>query len=432
MTWDPPLALVGSAPLVPGSWLAWVVTYWAHSAVFILLVSGLRRWRPRSGAFLAHWQRVALLGPLITSSVWTSFAGDPSWDAGSSVTTRTADLSMSTEARVVATSVNVDGGFGWIVAGFVLFGVVVATVRGVRLLKGVARTRRVLRTRRPIVEPALLRLTESIARLARVDGSVHLSHCQGISVPQLVGRREVCLPTELTTVLTRAELRTVIAHEIAHVQRLDWLWFPAFTLLQTLLAFQPLNRWLASAYVSDAEWDCDRRAVEWTSDPQSLAQALVRVAERALAVRSTWVATMASRRGETSRRVQQLVEGANDRYVTHRASHVAPIVFALLLVPWTARFVPTRGDVLVRPQKTAHAVPVATSPTAQLGESPLGAGPQLTEEEQLELAEQRHMLDSELQRRLWVDGEPEDSVEVMQLRRELQRIQSIEFAADDN
>ena len=144
--------------------------------------------------------------------------------------------------------------------------------------------RRRLGLRRKLTDgPLLERLQRVRARVAlRV---VTLSESGDIDSPLVLGRSEICIPSSGFAILTDAELEAVFAHELAHLERGDGVWFPIVGLLGSMLWFHPVTRWVCVQVRQRAELACDARCVELTGDPRALALALTHVAARAAAAR---------------------------------------------------------------------------------------------------------------------------------------------------
>jgi len=89
----------------------------------------------------------------------------------------------------------------------------------------------------------------------------------------------VLLPVDFAEGLSDLELRTVAAHELAHVRRHDALLLAVVSLVRAALFFHPLA-WLAARRVAHlAEVAADDAALEATGEPVSYAKVLARLAE---------------------------------------------------------------------------------------------------------------------------------------------------------
>lgn len=87
-------------------------------------------------------------------------------------------------------------------------------------------------------------------------------------------RPVVWLPASIVTGLPREQLEALIAHELAHVARLDWLWNGLQCVIEALLFFHPAAWWLGRRIRIEREHACDDLAVAACGDAIALAEAL--------------------------------------------------------------------------------------------------------------------------------------------------------------
>ena len=90
---------------------------------------------------------------------------------------------------------------------------------------------------------------------------------------------KIVLPTNLDSRLSKAELDSLLAHEIGHLARGDVLWLHVGRLLTSVLAWQPLNFLARRQWQLQAEFASDDWAISRSVDPVSLARCLTIVAE---------------------------------------------------------------------------------------------------------------------------------------------------------
>jgi beta-lactamase regulating signal transducer with metallopeptidase domain len=143
-----------------------------------------------------------------------------------------------------------------------------------------------------------------------------VTHVHDIVVPQVVGllRPTILLPTSALSGLTPAELEMILAHELAHVQRLD-MWVNLLQRLsEAVLFFNPALWYLSRQISAYREYCCDEQTCgsgnESASSRVQYAQALLRVVELAKgAGHGRQVAALAAtgnRPSELQRRVARL------------------------------------------------------------------------------------------------------------------------------
>jgi len=107
---------------------------------------------------------------------------------------------------------------------------------------------------------------------------VRLSSSAALQSPVAFRRTEICLPDEVVREFAEPHQRSLIAHEMAHLERRDPAWFAATEVIAALSAFQPLVHVVIRAFRRDVELICDEAAVRKTNDQRSLIGALALLA----------------------------------------------------------------------------------------------------------------------------------------------------------
>ncbi len=167
-----------------------------------------------------------------------------------------------------------------------------------------------------------------IARKLSVSGPVKVLESSLVSVPTAVGwlRPAILLPASAFTGLTPQQLEAVLAHELAHVRRHDYLVNVLQTAVETLLFYHPAVWWVSRQIRAEREHVCDDMAVRVTGDAMTYARALTRI-ER---LRTTApLLAMAADGGSLRSRVSRLVEGPP------RPRHLSPLLVGLFLIVGT-------------------------------------------------------------------------------------------------
>jgi bla regulator protein blaR1 len=126
------------------------------------------------------------------------------------------------------------------------------------------------------VESVVAELRTSLALRARVD--VRRSH--RASVPMVLGwlRPVILLPAGTTNSLAPGQLRTILAHELAHVRRRDYLANLVQMAAETLLFHHPAAHWVSRRIRTEREYCCDDVAVSVGADAADYARASSSVA----------------------------------------------------------------------------------------------------------------------------------------------------------
>jgi bla regulator protein blaR1 len=124
----------------------------------------------------------------------------------------------------------------------------------------------------------------SLAARFGIRRSVDLLATAAVEAPTLFGvlKPAILLPTALLLRLPPAQLELILAHELCHVRRWDYLANLAQVVLETLLFYHPVVHWLSSRVRADRELCCDRSVLDMMdAPPWRYAQALAGLAEAA-------------------------------------------------------------------------------------------------------------------------------------------------------
>ena len=280
----------------------WLATYLMHSTLWLasawLLVRVLR------SPALAEWVwRTALVGGLVTASLHGRIGGLEPAAAVHVARPERAVIALEPATQGLAQPGRPDGMvptpraerapgapglFGLLsappargpirwyhaLAGLWLLGAAVALAHLVHLRR---RLRRLLAHRGPVEGGPLAEALERVRTAAGSARSVRLTCSSRLASPVALAGDEICVP-ERARELGPRELETMLAHELAHLERRDPAWLRATSALERILFPQPMNRLAARRLEQAAEYLCDERAVEWTGAGVALARCLHQVA----------------------------------------------------------------------------------------------------------------------------------------------------------
>jgi beta-lactamase regulating signal transducer with metallopeptidase domain len=136
------------------------------------------------------------------------------------------------------------------------------------------------RMRRVGVQPvsrSVLGLAERLGTQIGLKRSVQVVRSTVVSVPAAIGvlRPMILLPVSVVSGLTPDQLASVIAHELAHIRRHDFLVNAMQTVVEAFLFYHPLA-WRVSRRVrQEREYCCDDEAVAACGNLTNYAQALL-------------------------------------------------------------------------------------------------------------------------------------------------------------
>jgi len=134
---------------------------------------------------------------------------------------------------------------------------------------------------------------------------IRYCECLHLQAPAVVGwfRPVILLPVTALTGLTELQLRAVIAHELAHVKRLDCFVNLFQIAAETLLFYHPAVWWLSNRIRAERENCCDDAAIAACGNAVEYARALTLLAER----RAAPALAMAANRSPLAARVARLL-----------------------------------------------------------------------------------------------------------------------------
>ncbi len=145
---------------------------------------------------------------------------------------------------------------------------------------------------------------------------LRLSPAGRLDAPVAIGclKPLVLLPAALLSGLPVPLLEALLAHELAHVRRQDYLAHLLQSLVEALLFFHPVVWWLSSRLRQERELVADALAARALDDPRRLAQALhalaeldVRAGADAQEIRPLPPMAMSARGGRLLPRIEQLM-----------------------------------------------------------------------------------------------------------------------------
>ena len=267
--------------------VAWALAHflWQGALVGLLLAGALALFGKKSSSAryaIAAGAMVVLLALPVVTALWLA----PTEEAGTAFHPESAALSVpsdaldpsvngapvSRETAVPAAALRLQPLLPW----FFVFWLAGGAVLSFYTLGGWLQARRLERRgTRPVPERweevvAELRCRLGIARLVRIlESSV-------VPVPAVVGwlRPVILVPASALTGLSPRQLEAILAHELAHVRRHDYLINLLQTVVETLLFYHPVVWWVSRVVRQEREHCCDDLAVAVCGDRLVYARAL--------------------------------------------------------------------------------------------------------------------------------------------------------------
>ena len=156
-----------------------------------------------------------------------------------------------------------------------------------------------------VVHDWVLEICYTLQDQLGIDRAVEYCETAFLEAPAVIGwfRPIVFLPATALTGLSEEQLRSVIAHELAHIRRFDAFVNVFQVCVETLLFYHPAVWWLNRRIRTDREHCCDEVAVAVCGNAVEYARALTLMEEW----RSAPALAMAANRGPLSDRIRHLL-----------------------------------------------------------------------------------------------------------------------------
>lgn len=161
------------------------------------------------------------------------------------------------------------------------------------------------RRRSSVAGERVLEICYTLQDLLGISRTIQYCECKWLQAPAVIGwfRPIVFLPATALTGLSEDQLRAVIAHELAHIQRLDAFVNVFQVCIETLLFYHPAVWWLNKRIRAEREHCCDEIAVSVCGDAVDYARALTLMEEW----RNAPAFAMAANRGPLTERIMRVL-----------------------------------------------------------------------------------------------------------------------------
>jgi beta-lactamase regulating signal transducer with metallopeptidase domain len=163
-----------------------------------------------------------------------------------------------------------------------LGGVAAMLARAGSLVVGAEKLRR---KSRPLENEAVLKLIQEARRKLGLMRRIQVVVTEQLTSPAVMGivTPVLILPLSMVTTLPIGQLQLILLHELAHIQRGDYLVNLCQLLAESLLFFNPAVWWISRQIRQEREACCDAVAIALAGERFQYAQALANAAGEALA-----------------------------------------------------------------------------------------------------------------------------------------------------
>lgn len=158
--------------------------------------------------------------------------------------------------------------------------------------------------------------------------TVRFLESAAVEIPTVIGwlKPVVLVPVAFLGSLPADQVEAILAHELAHIRRLDYLVNIVQMAVETLLFYHPAIWWLGRAIRQEREYCCDDLAAEIIGDKRIYVEALAALEECRADV---GILSLAASGGSLLQRIRRLLGGTPAR---RSQSSLAPLLIALGLV----------------------------------------------------------------------------------------------------
>ena len=302
-----------------------------QGALMALLVWLIKTIAPPSGARFRYAAATLVMmsmpvAVVVTASIHPRRVEAAKPHAQPSAPTSTTAEAMATDTRTFvisspAASKPRPGVSGWAVCLWIA-GVLLLSLRA---LGGWSRAQRLKRGAASAAKE-LDGIISELTRRLRISTPVRLYTSAIVQVPIVVGwlRPHVLLPVTTLTGLTESQIRAILAHELAHIRRHDYIVNLLQTAIETALFYHPAVWWVGKQMRIEREHCCDDIAVGVCADAVEYATALAELEEIRGRIPEP---ALAATGGDLLSRIRRLL-GEPDR----RPGSLAPAVLTLSIV----------------------------------------------------------------------------------------------------
>jgi bla regulator protein blaR1 len=155
------------------------------------------------------------------------------------------------------------------------------TLFSLRAAGGLFLIERKRRKQRAVVSERVLEICQTLQSRLGLKRAIRYCECQWLQSPAVIGwfRPIIFLPVTAITGLSEDQLRSVIAHELAHIKRFDPFVNVFQIAVETLLFYHPAVWWLNQRIRAEREHCCDDVAVSLCGNAVEYARALTLMEE---------------------------------------------------------------------------------------------------------------------------------------------------------
>ena len=293
----------------PAGW-ALLHFVWQGTALAALAAVAMAPFRKASARYVLAVAALVLMfaAPVATFSYYRSADAISTWTPSTPTTVLSQVAAWKAPSHVAATTGSNAPDLFPVVVQLWLIGVAIFSMRSAG---GFFLLERMRRRQSVPVSTELREICSELQNRLGLTRVIRCAQCQWLDAPAVIGwfRPTVFLPLTALTGLSDQQLQAVIAHELAHIKRLDSFVNAFQVVVETLLFYHPAVWWLNRRIRLERENCCDDAAIALCGNALEYARALTMMEEWRVAP----ALAMAANRGPLSARIMRLLGIGNLR-----------------------------------------------------------------------------------------------------------------------
>ena len=214
-----------------------------------------------------------------------------------------------------------------------------ASIFALRLLGGLIYIQRLRYGIQRPLDTKWYQLLEDLAMQLPVQKTIKLAESALVKVPLVIGHLKpvILFPIGVVNELSIKEVEAILAHELAHIYRHDYLVNIFQSIIETLFYYHPAIWWLSWIIQTEREHCCDDLAVQLSGNSMNYAKALVRLQEMHQPAPG-FAMPFAGQKNQLLNRIQRILNHPqNESNFMEKLIATAMLTFAVLMLSVSAR-----------------------------------------------------------------------------------------------
>jgi TonB family protein len=234
-----------------------------------------------------------------------------------------------------------------------------------RLHVGLMVARRLRSMATSAVTAELQQAFDEIKRRLGVERAVRLMHSALVQVPTVIGwlRPVVLIPASCLSGLSPMQIEAILAHELAHIRRHDYLVSVLQSVIETLLFYHPAVWWVSRQVRRERECCCDEMAVAVGGDRLAYARALSVLEERRAAMPEF---VLGANGGVLTMRIRRLLGCKEDAAVSQFAAIAVLALMVIAAGSYVVAIARAEVNAVNRVASLASRTPIELEPVAPM------------------------------------------------------------------